>query len=144
MTTNDQVNHERPETHPTYLAVATVLLRSVRESVIIGLKETGLDVHFRDGEVLHFDLEGRLLRIAGPDLHWRRGLSGRTLRIRRRSRREGGGMERRGVPPQQWDELLRASHQRMVTIQQAFDAGDIIDLQYINKNLRDVVDAIID
>ena len=49
----------------------------------MGLTSTGLDLHFGDSTVLHYDLKGRLLRVGQPNVHWRRGLSGRTMRLRR-------------------------------------------------------------
>ncbi len=77
--------HDRPETYSAYRSVAKVRLNDGSGNAVLGLKETGLVVHFDDGEALHFDLEGRLLRVAVPGLQWRRGLSGRMLRLSRQA-----------------------------------------------------------
>ena len=50
---------DRPETYAGYRTLVRVALHAGRRHVVAGLKATGLDVHFPDGEELHFDLEGR-------------------------------------------------------------------------------------
>ena len=115
-------DHDRPETYSAYHTVAKVfLLDNARAAAVIGLKDTGLDVHFEDGEVLHFDLTGRLQRVARPNMQWRRGLSGRTLRLRRRAREEGGALERIHVAAEQADALVAAAHDRMQSVKAAVD-----------------------
>ncbi len=96
-----RTDHERPETYPVYQAVRKVRLDDSRESVLVGIKPTGMDTHFPDEQILHHDLAGRLLRIAQPNVQWRRGLSGRMIELRRRTqgawRRSGPSRaERRG------------------------------------------------
>ena len=49
----------------------------------------------KTGHALHYDLEGRLLKVAQPDRYQRRGLSHRILATRKRTTDEGGGIERR-------------------------------------------------
>ncbi|MHB0957912.1 MAG: radical SAM protein [Pirellulaceae bacterium] len=92
---NSPLDHERPETYPVYTATQQVSLDDSAERVLVGLKSTGLDLHFPSGQVLHYDLAGRLLRVAQPNVHWRRGLSGRMLELRRRPGELGGGLQRR-------------------------------------------------
>jgi hypothetical protein len=43
---------------------------------------------------LHYDLEGRLLKVAEPNVYHRRGLSHRLLVTRKRTADEGGGVDR--------------------------------------------------
>ena len=90
-----RTDHERPETYPVYQAVRKVRLDDSRESVLVGIKRTGMDTHFPDEQILHHDLAGRLLRISRPNVQWRRGLSGRMIELRRRTREHGGGLDRR-------------------------------------------------
>ena len=72
--------------------MAEVCLGPKRECATVGLKPTGLDACLPDGQILHYDLEGRLTRVATPNVQWRRGLSHRTVQLRKRSRAEGGGL----------------------------------------------------
>ncbi len=92
---NLPTDHERPERYPVYTATRHVPLKGFCEPVLVGLKSTGLDAHFPDAQILHFDLSGRLLRVAQPYVQWRRGLSGRMLEVRRTPREQGGGLQRR-------------------------------------------------
>lgn len=96
-------DYQRPESYPVYIATRQVPLDGSREPVLVGLKLTGLDVHFPDAQILHFDLTGRLLRVAQPNVQWRRGLSGRMLELRRRSLEQGGGLERRRLSSSEID-----------------------------------------
>ncbi len=120
-------DHDRPLLILPYDAVAKVRLDDSRGAAVLGLKETGLDVHFDDGEVLHFDLAGRLLRVARPNLQWRRGLSGRVLRLRRRTREEGGSLERMHVAAHEADELVATANGRMLAVYAALDAGQFAE-----------------
>jgi hypothetical protein len=72
----------------------------------VGLKATGIDVHFPDEQILHYDLAGRLLRIAEPHCQWRRGLSGRMLEVRLLSSGQGGGLERRLLDAAEADQRI--------------------------------------
>ncbi len=108
-----EVEHDRPETYPVYYEQATIALRGEADPVVLGLKTTGLDVHCPDRQVLHYDLEGRLLRVAQPNVQWRRGLSGRTICLRRRPRHEGGGLARHHVQQVEIEQMIEAAHRRM-------------------------------
>ncbi len=131
-------DHDRPETYSAYRAVAKLRLGDGSGQVVIGLKPTGLVVHFEDGEVLHFDLEGRLLRIAEPGIQWRRGLSGRVLRLRRQARdaqchgtTHGGETagSPTGSPTRHANDLIAAANGRMRMVRSALGSepggGDI-------------------
>ena len=118
-------DHDRPETYAAYAAVAKVRTSEARLSVVVGWKPTGLSVHFPDGEVLHYDLKGRLLRIAHPGCQWRRGLSGRWLQLRRSAPAERGSLQRTHVDADEADRLLAGAHQRMQDVQAAFRADSL-------------------
>ncbi len=113
------IDHDRPETYPAYDISVNMPLAGGQELTTVGWKSTGVDVYFQDGEVLHYDLEGRLLRVAQPGIQWRRGLSGRGIQLRRRSREQGGGLERRQLDTQETERLIREAHDRMQLVQAA-------------------------
>ncbi|MHB8972096.1 MAG: radical SAM protein [Pirellulaceae bacterium] len=98
-----------PQTYPVYTATRQVPLDGSPEPVLVGLKPTGLDVYFHipAEQILHFDLSGRLLRVARPNVQWRRGLSGRMLELRRRSPARGGGLDRRELSGAEIDGWIR-------------------------------------
>ena len=108
-----RTDHERPETYPVYQAVRKVRLDDSRESVLVGIKRTGLDTHFPDEQILHHDLAGRLLRISRPNVQWRRGLSGRMIELRRRTREHGGGLDRRVLSDSEIDRWVDEAAARM-------------------------------
>ncbi len=63
--------------------------------VYVALSPSELVLYFDQPEhALHYDLEGRLLKVAEPNLYQRRGLSHRVLVTRKRRKDEGGGVER--------------------------------------------------
>ncbi|MFV1964157.1 MAG: radical SAM protein [Pirellulaceae bacterium] len=83
---------ERLDEKPIYHTVAEIRLGTGNDCASVGLKPTGLDACLPDGQILHYDLEGRLTRVATPNVQWRRGLSHRTVRLQKRSRIDGGGL----------------------------------------------------
>ncbi len=95
---------ERLDEKPAYLTVAGVPLGR-QGSALVGLKDTGLDISLPDGLALHYDREGRLTRAATPNIQWRRGLSHRTVWLRKRSGLEGGGLETRLLTPDLSDRI---------------------------------------
>ncbi len=96
-------DEQRPETLPAYEFVVRAEGALVGTAATIGVKNTGLDVYLDGGVVAHYDLQGRLLRVADPPLQWRRGLSHRTLQLRRC---DGGGFETRLLDDSECDALL--------------------------------------
>ena len=96
----------RPETLPVYELVVRTTSGAREKSATVGIKNTGLDIYLECGIVLHYDLEGRLLRVADPPLQWRRGLSHRTVRLRRRPRQEGAGFTAHLLDPAEADALV--------------------------------------
>ncbi len=118
------IDDERPETYPVYEAVRRVPLDDAGELVVVGVKNTGLDTYFPDGQVLHHDLAGRLLRMARPNVQWRRGLSGRTIELRRRTRDQGGGLERRLLSEAEADRMVDESAARMRLVAGRMERGE--------------------
>jgi hypothetical protein len=114
--------HDR-ESFPGFLAAPRVKLGGNDGLAQVGLKTTGLDLFFDDGQNLHFDLEGRLQRVATPNLQFRRGLSHRVLEFRKRSREAGGGFARRRLTPEEADLLVEEANlktQRVVNAVREF------------------------
>lgn len=105
-----------PEEFSSYLVAREVPVCGEHTSATVGLKNTGLDVYFADGEVLHYDLAGRLLRIARPNVQWRRGLSGRMIELRRRRRDQGGGLARRLLDAAEADRRISGAAGRMARL----------------------------
>ncbi len=112
-------DEERPETFPVYQKTSRVSLAVDDTSVVLGLKNSGLDVYFADGLILHYDLEGRLTRAADPPVQWLRGLSGRILELCRRPRQAGRGFQRRLLDDPQINELLDRLNRRMTPVKAA-------------------------
>jgi radical SAM superfamily enzyme YgiQ (UPF0313 family) len=104
---------ERLEGKSVYSVVAEVACGEPGRFVSIGLKPTGCDASFFDGQVVHSDLEGRLTRVATPNLQWRRGLSHRTVLLRKRSLEEGGGLAARVLGREFSDRLVDETSARL-------------------------------
>jgi len=75
----------------------------------LALSATELALYFPDDLALHYDLEGRLVKVASPNEYYRRGLSGRVLR----TQKTATGIQRKIVPP---DKMLRA-HRRIASVE---------------------------
>lgn len=106
-----QATHDDPERYPVYVATWRV---GDAGRTLVGLKPTGIAVHFPDEQILHYDLAGRLLRIAEPYCQWRRGLSGRMLEVRRVPTERGRRLERRLIDPAEADQRIDGAAQRLV------------------------------
>lgn len=114
---------ERLETKSVYHTVAEVRLGESGGWASLGLKATGFDASFRDGQVLHFDLEGRLTRVATPNVQWRRGLSHRTVCLRKRPGEAGGGLEVRLLDREESDRLVDDASLRLSGVREALRRG---------------------
>jgi hypothetical protein len=110
---------ERFEDKPIYDSVVEVRFDSPNECASVGLKRTGLDACFTDGRILHYDLEGRLTRVATPNLQWRRGLSHRVVQLRKRSRAEGGGLAATLLAGRECDEVVAGAANQMNLVRSA-------------------------
>ena len=115
---------ERLEDKAAYRAVVEVRLASAGCDASVGLKPSGLDISLSDGQVLHYDLEGRLARVATPNVQWRRGLSHRTVRLSKRPRAQGGGLASRVLEREFSDRLVEETHQRVRDVQAGLLAGN--------------------
>ncbi len=90
--------------------------------VYIARSATELALYFDDNVALHYDLEGRLAKVADPTQFWRRSLSGRVLHTRKRSAEEGGGLVRTVVPA---EPVIINAHYRVAAIQDALSSGSV-------------------
>jgi hypothetical protein len=121
-----ETDPERPETYPVYEHVAQVQLAGASRPTLVGVKRTGMDTYFPDGLILHHDLAGRLLRIARPNVQWRRGLSGRLIELRKRGPEMGGGLERRLLGAEEIDTAVDDAAARMRSLPAAGNADDSV------------------
>jgi hypothetical protein len=76
------------------------------DRVYVALSALELALYFEENLALHYDLEGRLTKIARPDTYRRRGLSHRVLLTRKRTTDEGGGIDRQLLSPEAGDALV--------------------------------------
>jgi radical SAM superfamily enzyme YgiQ (UPF0313 family) len=79
-------------------------------------------LYFDDNVALHYDLEGRLAKVADPTQFWRRSLSGRVLHTRKRTAEEGGGLTRAVVPA---EPVIVNAHHRIGAVQDALSSGSV-------------------
>jgi radical SAM superfamily enzyme YgiQ (UPF0313 family) len=81
----------------------------LKDGPYLALSATELALYFPDDVALHYDLEGRLVKVATPNEYYRRGLSGRVLW----TQKTVAGIKRQIVSP---DKLLRA-HRRISSVE---------------------------
>ena len=84
------------------------------ERMYVALSTFELALYFENDYALHYDLEGRLTKIATPDYHRRRGLSHQVLATRRRPGENGGGIERSLLTAEEADALVNEAHDKAV------------------------------
>jgi len=94
---------------PAYATGLQALLHDGRRAYL-ALSATELAVYFDDDVALHYDLEGRLVRVAEPHQSWRRSLSHRGLHSRKRSSEEGGGLDRAVLTEDAVDWQVQRAH----------------------------------
>jgi hypothetical protein len=87
--------------------------------VYIALSATELVLYFDSNLALHYDLEGRLVKVADTGQFWRRSLSGRVLR----TRKEPTGLTREVVPAAHADEIVLDAHRRVAAVHDAFGSA---------------------
>ncbi len=75
----------------------------------LALSATELAVYFPEDVALHYDLEGRLTKIAELNQYYRRGLSGRVLW----TRKTATGIERKIVPP---DKMIHRARRLIASV----------------------------
>jgi len=113
---------------PRYTAGLQVRLSS-GERVYVALSAFELALYFEEDVALHYDLEGRLTKVAKPDQYRRRGLSHQVLVTHRPSVQQGGGIERRVLPAEDADVLVTEAHERAVMVWNELK-GNPIALEY--------------
>lgn len=114
MTTKLLYQTRRPlDEVPAYQA--GLQLRSPR--AYVALSATELAVYFEGDLALHYDLEGRLVKVADTRQFWRRSLSGRVLH----TRKEPTGLARRVLPAEQAAEILVDAHRRLAAVLDGLD-----------------------
>ena len=91
------------------------------ERVYIALSALELALYFEREFTLHYDLEGRLTRVARQSQYRRRGLSHRVLLTSKRSAEEGGGIERTLLSSEEADSLVKEAHAESVRIFKELD-----------------------
>jgi hypothetical protein len=99
------------------------------ERVYVALSAFELALYFENDLALHYDLKGRLTKVATPDYHRRRALSHRVLATRRRSVEQGGGIERRVLPAEDADLLVNEAHENVVHVMDELQRN-LIGLEY--------------
>jgi len=109
---------------PRYTAGLQVRLTG-GERVYVALSAFELALYFESDLALHYDLEGRLTRVAKPDHYRRRGLSHRVLATRRRAAGQGGGIERCVLPAEDGDALVNAAHEKVVCVMDQLQKGSV-------------------
>ena len=107
---------------PQYIAGLQVRL-SGGERVYIALSALELALYFERGPALHYDLEGRLTKIAEHDHYRRRGLSHSVLFTRKRTVEEGGGIERMLLSTEEADALVVEAQKKTALVFQELKAG---------------------
>ncbi|MGD0017051.1 MAG: radical SAM protein [Verrucomicrobiia bacterium] len=91
--------------------------------VYVARSSTELAVYFESDLALHYDLEGRLTKIATPHEYRRRSLSHRILQTQKLAAEDGGGIARVVLPAEAADEVVAEAHKRLCVIHEHFQAG---------------------
>jgi hypothetical protein len=86
----------------------------------VALSATELTVYFHSDLALHYDLEGRLVKVADTRQFWRRSLSGRMLH----TRKEPTGLIRRLAPPEQADKIIADARRRVAAVLDGLDTAE--------------------
>ena len=105
-----------------YLAGLQLRLSDGRR-VYVARSGTELAVYLESDLALHYDLEGRLTKIATPHEYRRRSLSHRVLQTRKLAAEDGGGIARVVLPAEAADEVVAEAHKRLRVIHEHFRTG---------------------
>lgn len=123
---------------PAYRVALQVRLVADGLRAFLGIKATGFDVYLEGSRALHYDLEGRLVKVATPNVHCRRGLSNRIVEWRKRPRQEGGGLGRRKLDAAEADNLLQDACCRLQPVQEALERGRLY-LEFADPSLEEAL-----
>jgi hypothetical protein len=91
--------------------------------VYLTTSSTEFVLYFESDLAMHYDLEARLVKIAEPNQYWRRGLSNRIVHSRKRSRQDGGGLERTVLETDQADAVIVQAQVATATVADSLAAG---------------------
>jgi hypothetical protein len=91
--------------------------------VYLALSTTELVFYFESNLAIHYDLEARLVKTAKPNEYWRRSLSHRGLFSRKRTREEGGGLERVVLASDEVDALVTEAHKQVKLVHNELQGG---------------------
>ena len=91
--------------------------------VYVAQSATELVLYFDGNVALHYDLEGRFVKLAEADHYWRRSLSGRFLCSRKRTVEEGGGLDREIAEALTAEKVLESAHERVAAVNGAVQTG---------------------
>jgi radical SAM superfamily enzyme YgiQ (UPF0313 family) len=113
---------------PRYTVGLQVRLKN-GERVYLALSALELALYFESDLALHYDLEGRLTKVARPDQYRRRGLSHQALLTRKRAAEEGGGIERQMLTTDAADALVTQAQGMAVSVLAELGSG-VVNLEY--------------
>lgn len=103
--------------------VGLQLCLSTGERVYIAMSATELALYFGENLAIHYDLEARLTRISEPNQYWRRSLSHRVLHSHKRTREEGGGLDRVVLAADRADTLVAEAHHKISALHHELQDG---------------------
>lgn len=90
--------------------------------VYLALSPAGLAIYSDGNHAAHYDLEGRLQKVADPGHFWRRSLSGRMLHTWKLTEEEGGGMARVVIPHDTATQIIHDAQVRAAAVAEALRA----------------------
>lgn len=117
--------HRGLDAVPGYGAGMQLVLNGGRR-VYLALSDTELVLYFESDLAIHYDLEGRLSRMAKRNEYWRRSLSNRGIYSRKCSRKEGGGLERIVLAPDKVDAFVRDASAQVRPVHDQLVAGTAV------------------
>lgn len=107
---------------PGYMVGVQVRLAE-GDRVYIARSATELALYFHNDLALHYDLEGRLVKVAAPNEYWRRSLSHRIVHSRKRPADQGGGLERCRLDESAADQVVTDAAQAAQAVWQGVNTG---------------------
>ncbi len=112
------LNYQRQRTLDQVPAYAVGLQLRLRggDRVYLACSSTELTLYFQNDRALHYDLEGRLVKMAEPHQYWRRSCSHRVVHSRKRAADQGGGLERVLWPEDAADRVVAEALRAVQTV----------------------------
>ncbi len=141
MTNSDPAFDEfLPKSWTAYQSVAHIHGSDSDQQAYVGVRRAGFDIYLRGGIILHYDLEGRLVRAANPPLQWRRGLSQQMVQLRRLRADEGTGFEAQMLETTTADALLDQFSKLVQPLTAAISSGKFTVEHAANMNAWESTD----